>query len=560
MVIRYFLTLSLLALCLSNSAYALTKLETSVDRNPAIEGEYLVLTIKADDDVDNGSLDTSGLLKDFIVGRTSVSRSTQIMNFDASKETRWQILLAPKKTGTVTIPSLTIDNISSAPIALQVAASGSQPEQMKNLFIRSSLSSEEAYVGQLITYKVKLYLAVELQRGVLSAPNVEGAQLKQLGEDSDTTEILDGRRYRVIERTYSIIADKPGTLSLSGASFSGDVLVEASRRGGMFSFNESRPMQAKAAPNEITILPVPESFRGKWLVSDLVVLKEDWPENNATANSNGNSKEESIEVGTPITRNISLLASNTDDASLPEITLPVPDSFKSYPEKPQRQTFVREKQVVSQLTQTTAIVPTKAGTYTLPEISIPWWNSRTKKQEFATLPARTVTVVASASTPTNSALSSPTAPTDMTNSSAGVWPYLTALFALLWLATLILWRKQYNASAAIVAEPKANLDSKPAKMNGLAQLESVCKTAEAGPIILALQAYFSEQYGKPMVLNDIASLTSALSKAVNDLQRSAYGQNKLSLDPVALMTAVKQAPLIHEQTAKSALAPLNPNE
>ena len=151
MVIRYFLTLFLLALCVSNSAYALTKLETSVDRNPAIEGEYLVLTIKADDDVDNGSLDTSSLLKDFIVGRTSVSRSTQIMNFDASKETRWQILLAPKKTGTVTIPALTIDNISSDPIALQVAASGSQPEQMKNLFIRSSLSSEEAYVCLLYT-------------------------------------------------------------------------------------------------------------------------------------------------------------------------------------------------------------------------------------------------------------------------------------------------------------------------------------------------------------------------------------------------------------------------
>lgn len=550
MVIRYFLTLFLLALCVSNSAYALTKLETSVDRNPAIEGEYLVLTIKADDDVDNGSLDTSSLLKDFIVGRTSVSRSTQIMNFDASKETRWQILLAPKKTGTVTIPALTIDNISSDPIALQVSASGSQPEQMKNLFIRSSLSSEEAYVGQLITYKVKLYLAVELQRGVLSAPNVEGAQLKQLGDDTDTTEILDGRRYRVIERTYSIIADKPGTLSLSGASFSGDVLVESSRRGGMFSFNESRPMQAKAAASEITILPIPESFRGEWLVSDLVVLKED---------SNENSNQKHIEVGTPITRNISLLASNTDDSSLPAITIPVPDSFKNYPEKPQRQTFVREKQVVSQLTQTTALVPTKAGTYTLPEITIPWWNSRTKKQEFATLPARTVTVVPSASAP-DIALPIVASPTDVTNGSAGFWPYLTALFALLWLVTLILWRKQYQAPAAVLAESKSNIGSKPAKQNELAQLESACKKADVGSILSALQGYFTARHGKPMTLKDIASLSSALNKAVTDLQRSAYSQSKINLDATELINAVKQAPLKPEQTAKSALAPLNPNQ
>ena len=131
MVIRTLSILALLALSLSTPAYALTTLETSVDRNPAIEGEYLVLSIKADDDVDNGSLDTSILLKDFIVGRTSVSRSTQIMNFDASKETRWQVLLAPKRAGIIEIPALTIKGVSSAPIKLTVSAPGSQPQQMK---------------------------------------------------------------------------------------------------------------------------------------------------------------------------------------------------------------------------------------------------------------------------------------------------------------------------------------------------------------------------------------------------------------------------------------------
>lgn len=546
MVIRSLLTFALLALLLSNPAYALTKVETSVDKNPAIEGEYLVLTIKADDNIDNANLDTTALLKDFIVGRTSVSRSTQIMNFDASKETRWQILLAPKKAGIVTIPALTIDNVSSAPISLQVASAGSQPEQMKNLFIRASLSSEEAYVGQLITYKVKLYLAVELQRGVLSAPNIEGAQLKQLGDDNDTTELLDGRRYRVIERTYSIIADKPGTLLLSGASFSGDVLVEASRRGGMFSFNESRPMQAKAAPDEITILPIPKHFHGKWLVSDLVVLKEEWPEDGS---------DKPIEIGTPITRNISLLASNTDDTSLPEIDIPLPDSFKTYPEKPQRQTFVREKQVVSQLTQTTAIVPTQAGTYTLPEITVPWWNSRTKKQEVATLPERTITVVSSGNT---SDITPPPISTTI-ETATGFWPYLTTLFALLWLTTLFLWRRQYQTlTTGIAKKTVATANAKPRDQTGLSQLESACQQGQPGAIILALQGYFSQQYAYEMTLTEIASLSDDLKRAINELQRSAYGQHQLALDTKALLMAVKRAPLKHPLASQSALAPLNP--
>lgn len=96
MVIRQRILVALIALFAISPAWALSSIEASVDRNPAIEGEYLVLTVKADDDVKTAKLDTSALLRDFIVGRTSVSRSTQIVNFDSRKETRWQILIAPK--------------------------------------------------------------------------------------------------------------------------------------------------------------------------------------------------------------------------------------------------------------------------------------------------------------------------------------------------------------------------------------------------------------------------------------------------------------------------------
>nr|WP_275661451.1 BatD family protein [Shewanella sp. Isolate7] len=539
------MTLACLALSLSAPASALTKVETSVDRNPAIQGEYLVLSIKADDDVDNASLDTSGLLKDFIVGRTSVSRSTQIMNFDASKETRWQILLAPKKTGTVIIPAMTIDNVSSAPIELKVAAPGSQPEQMKNLFIRSSVSTETAYVGQLITYKVKLYLGVELQRGVLSAPNVEGAQLKQLGDDIDGTEIIDGRRYRVIERTYSLIADKPGTLSLAGASFSGDVLVESSRRGGMFSFNESRPMQAKAAPSDIEVLPIPATYQGDWLVSDLVVLKEDW------------KKDAQYQVGVPITRNISLLASNADDTSLPGITLDLPESFKVYPEKPQRKTYVREKQVVAQLNQTTAIVPTQPGSYTLPAIRIPWWNSRSQKQEFATLPARTISVAPASASQQSPLVVTPDAQAATTN----YWPGISALFALLWLATMLLWYRHYQGYRYRAVPSNANRNAaNPAPMDSdaLRQFETACRQGKTGEALVALQRHISQQAGKPLTLTDIAALSCELDLAIQAIQRQGYSPDGQGLDCEKVIRAVKKAPKAAPHSTQSALSPLNP--
>ncbi|WP_330130845.1 BatD family protein [Shewanella xiamenensis] len=552
MVIRQFFILLILCIAVINPAFALSKLEASVDRNPVMEGEYFVLNVSADDEVDTGKLDTSILLKDFIVGRTSVSRSTQIMNFDAVKETRWQVLLAPKQKGQLTIPSFSIDGVSSAEIPLKVVQAGAQPEQAKNLFIDAKVSSDEAYVGQLITYKVKLYLAVELQRGVLNAPVIEGAQIKQIGEDKDGSEIIDGRRYRVIERTYGIIPDLPGQVNIKGATFSGDVLVESQRRGGMFGFNESRPMQAGAPSLSIQVNPAPASFLGQWLVADLVVLKESFPED---------VKE--FTVGSPITRTITLLASNADENSLPDIVQGLPPELKSYPEKPQRQSFVRDAQIVSQYSITSAIVPSKAGTFTLPEVKVPWWNPHLKRQEIATLPARTIEVKGGA------VVDTPIEPNWQANTSTrneGSWS--ANLFALLWLVTLIAWGVTLVAwRRALKRQTPVNTQVQPQPLvlgNGLKGLEQACARGYVSDILQQLQQYFSEQAARPMTLDKIAAQSNELAEAIRQLQALAYGGKANSgtqlADAVkALLSAVKSGNLKTMVQPSTPLRPLNPN-
>lgn len=552
MVIRQFFILLTLCIAVIQPAFALSKLEASVDRNPVMEGEYFVLNVSADDEVDTGKLDTSILLKDFIVGRTSVSRSTQIMNFDAVKETRWQVLLAPKQKGQLTIPSFSIDGVSSAEIPLRVVEAGAQPEQAKNLFIDAKVSTDEAYVGQLITYKVKLYLAVELQRGVLNAPVIEGAQIKQIGEDKDGSEIIEGRRYRVIERTYGIIPDLPGQVNIKGATFSGDVLVESQRRGGMFGFNESRPMQAGAPSLSIQVEPAPTSFQGQWLVADLVALKESFPED---------VKE--FTVGSPITRTLTLLASNADENSLPDIAQNLPPELKSYPEKPQRQSFVRDAQIVSQYSITSAIVPSKAGTFTLPEVKVPWWNPHLKRQEMATLPARTIQVKGGA------VVDTPIEPNWQANTSTNSESHWSAnLFALLWLVTLVAWavtfvawrralKRQVTVNTQVTAQPLV-------LSTGLKGLEQACAKGNVSDILQQLQQYYSEQADRPMTLDKIAVQSSELAEAIRQLQALAYSGKsnsdaQLASAVKALLSAVKCGKLHPMVQQSTPLRPLNPN-
>ena len=538
MVIR--ILLSLVLLIIAPSVMALSQVEASIEKNPVIEGEYFVLNVTADDDLNAGALDTSALLENFIVGRTSVGRSTQMINFNTTKETRWQVLIAAKSSGNITIPAFNIEGVSSSPIALQVAPAGSQPQQMQNLYIEASTNVDEAYVGQLINYKVKLYLAVELQRGVLSAPVVKGAQIKQIGEDTDSTEIVNGRRFRVIERNYGIVAGLPGEIIIDGATFSGDVLVESQRRGGMFGFNESIPMQTEAERKVIQINSYPPSYQGEWLVSDLVSLREVWPDTQTT-----------FEAGSPITRTISLIAMNVDENSLPELAMPTTEGLRVYPEKPLRQTGIRDGQVISQYSLTAAIVPTKPGTYTLPELKVPWWNTQLKQQEYAILPAKTITVIAGQMA--DNALT--ITPQQPSYQYASFWPWLTGLFAILWLITLILWRKTVSQQRLVTTQttqrPVADVVS-------LATITEACDRNHVSDVISALQKYFSALLNRQVTLAEISQLSEPLGQAVADLQQGRYSQHTSAINKQQLISAVKSYHPSNNIPSHSVITPLNP--
>ena len=540
------ITLLMLLILVTPVAMALDSIQASVDSNPVSIQEYFVLNITANDELEAGNLDTSILMRDFVVGRTSVSRSTQIINFDAKKETRWQILLAAKKLGKVTIPSFEINGIRSNAIVLDVVEPGNKPKESKPLFIETDISTEEAYVGQLITYKVRLYLAADLQRGVLSAPEIEGAQIKQLGEDDDRTEIINGRQFRVIERTYGITADFPGELTIEGASFAGDVLINTpSRRGGLFTFNESRPMQTKAKKRVISIEPLPLHAKGT-LVADLVLLNDTWDESVTE-----------YQVGSPITRNITLVASNTDETSLPEFSLPPLESFKSYPEKPVRRSAVRNGQLVAQLTQAIALVPTKPGKYTLPEITLPWWNSQLKRQEIAKIPAREVTVTG-AQLVTQPQLQEMTKSNAPSGANAGLWPWLSLFLAIAWLATFIAWYRKPTIVQSKPAVTSQSEDLPKAANEQLKKLVQACESNDAKSALIELQRYVSCVYNHEFTLEQIGQLSAELKSVIGQLQYSVYGNTTKETNLVDVIKAAKNMQKSRREVKKSTLVDLNP--
>ncbi|MEC8640484.1 MAG: BatD family protein, partial [Pseudomonadota bacterium] len=179
----------LLTLLLSTAAYAdVNSLEATIDRNPVMLDEAIRLTVTADGSAGRDAFDSSPLLKDFVVGRTSVSSQTSIVNFDTKRTTVWTTTLFPRKEGTFTIPSLTIEGKSTKPIQVKVIPVQEQSNVARDYFVTTDIDVKEAYLNQQLLYTVKLFLSSNIERGSLQAPEMQNAEITQLGEDKQYTD------------------------------------------------------------------------------------------------------------------------------------------------------------------------------------------------------------------------------------------------------------------------------------------------------------------------------------------------------------------------------------
>ena len=528
MVMRLFCCLLLLC---AIPSFAATKLQASVDKNPVLAGEFFMLNISVDDNVKGEQPDTSVLLKDFVVGPTSLSTRTNIINGSINKQTTWSVKLMTRTEGQYTIPSFTVSGLSSQPIDLTVTKRAANADNNNDIFVKTSLSSNSLYVQEAGVYTLKLYLAKELLDGSLSTPSMEDAQLTQLGKQIESYELVDGKRYLVITREYLIQPQKSGPYTIAAPVFQGRVQQNY----------RQLEVSAIGEDQQIEIKPIPSDYKGAWLPSELVNLGEEWQ-----------PSDDTIEVGTPITRTITLTALGVTKEQLPDIEMPTINGIRSYPDQKENNNAVRNGRVVSQQTASYALLPQTPGTYTLPEIKLPWFNTKINRISFATLPARTITVTPSSTvvnTPVNTEQSIDNTPVDETKADADtsiqmqtahsytpLWLIAVAVLGyILWIGTAIYyWFTRSNINTIEKVKPLPTPLNKPS-------LKKLLNIQKAGDV----KAFYNElnNYAVQITKQDTGAIdelcrrinNSQLSTEVIQLQAQLYGNKATNSDLGAII-------------------------
>lgn len=539
-----------------------TGFSASVDRKQISEQDTFTLILRYEAQAGFSSPDLDPLQQDFQVLNQQRSNQFRSINGKTESFTEWTLTLTPKRTGQLTIPALAYDGEHSDPISIQVSqvTDDVKAQQEKEFFFDISISQQPHYYVQgQILYTEKLYFSVNHDNASLSEFQVTDARVQPLGDVRQYTTVINGQRFGVYERRYAIFPEVSGELVIPGQRFNAIVNNPYDR------WSRGRQAAVVSKPIRLQILPIPDNYpQAPWLPAAGLQLTESF-----------SADLDNWRAGEPVTRTITVTARGLPGSQLPAVPLPAIDQLRYYPDQTQQNEEATEDGLNGTSVQTMALVPTRAGQLVLPEIRIPWWNSREGKIEYAVLPAHSAEIqparnsraaadnpsVAGADRSQQTAPLSAALPGPREPGYIALWWWLllglSLLLNLLLALLLIRRRRQQPASEAEDAAPQL---SSPAAWKALTQ---ACRGQDAAAIHQALLqwANASALSAQPLVnLHQLAACYSepAVKAALAELDAELFsGHRNSACNGQNLLALLKQhKPLAAAaSTAKPALYP-----
>lgn len=522
--------------CLTSHANSLS---ASVDRDTLSLQETFTLTLRYGGKTD-AVPDLTPLRRDFDILGVNTSLMDVTVNFDRQTYTDWTLLLAPKRSGVFTLPSLEFDGASSRAILMTIK--DQQPNS--NLLVTTELDKNSVYVQEQILLTIRLYTAVGLDSIELDPLEIKDAVVVPFEQQQFKT-TRNGQENLVVETTFAIYPQSSGTLTIPSLSYKAWIRTPSR---GFFSQMQGRQnnlVRMRTDEKAITIIATPPEFADKaWLPAKNLTLSEHWSHN-----------LDDIKVGDPITRSITITAEGLTAGQITPIVMAGIDGLTFYPDQAQTDEQKSAEGVTGTRIETFAIVANRSGDYTLPAINIDWWDTVNQKMQTAQLPAVKLQVnenplinnVMTSSTPS---IEQPLAPTlANTSNTVGVeqsplWLYGITLASLLLSGVLaILYWRSRRELADIYATDKEALAHEQQQENAAWQQ---LKRASSSKDFIALRravlawAQVHWQDNNLHSLQQVAARTDnlALQQQLNNLDQALYRNDKTTWDSGELLQQI----------------------
>ena len=364
-------------------AIAEMQVSARVDRNMVAPGEslQLMVTIKGGD----GDVDT-GAITDFNIVSQGTSTNMQFINGHTSHEVTYSYMLIPLHSGELTIPALTVRaegrNFLTDPITIRV---GDQPSvtdtHHQDVWVEAALSETNPYVGQQITYTLRLYNAVQIAQANFQPPAFQGFSAKEVKDRNAYSKIINGREFRVTEVNYVLTPLEAGPNTIDPAQLQADIVSQAHRRwrspmdrffnDPFFNRGQVERRMFQTEPLKVQIRPLPP-YTGSGDFSGLVGHFE----------LQASLEKTKLKVDDATTLTVTVQGrGNIMDAQAP--ALAVPPTFKRYADNPEEIVELDASGHHGKKIFRTALVPTQPGTFDLSPVQLTYFD--VKHNDYRTL-------------------------------------------------------------------------------------------------------------------------------------------------------------------------------
>ena len=352
------------------------EVEISVDRNEIARGDTVELTIRVFRQQQNVQLDLSPLRDDFDILASRTSSQIRSINNQVESWIDYIITLFPTREGQIEIPPLDVGGVFTDSITLSVVDQGPNSNQgNSDLFLETEVNKESVYVQEQLLFTIRLFYTISgIRNPQFTELDMPETVIQLIGSPNQYERLIDGVRFGVYEMRYVIFPQRSGPLEIPDILFRGEVTDGSSN----FVFRNLNTQRVTAYIEGMTIdvkeRPSVAQNEANWLPAASVTLEESWDRDIST-----------LQVGETITRTITMVTEGLDGAVLPPFSPNEIDGTNLYPEPAEiTRTFV-EGQIVGSRVETTAIVPTQAGSIEIPPLSVPWWDINTDEMRFATI-------------------------------------------------------------------------------------------------------------------------------------------------------------------------------
>ncbi len=350
----------------------------------------------------------------------------------------------------------------------------------------------------------------------------------------NVVQTIDGVEYAGIQRTYSVVPEKPGTYSLPS------ITIE-------FGYSvEGKPTNGSAFTNSISFNVSAGTEAGHGIA---------FAARDLTLTQSFDRDPDSLKKGEALVRTIIIFAEDTQAMMIPPAEVGAADGLTQYTKSPQIEDDVQVARLHgSSRMETVVYTADKVGSFVIPDVSYSWFDLDSRVLQTALLPAVKVTVATAP--PTSDRIAPELLDTELkttfaTKSTIMAVGAIGLIVIFVWflrranirLCDLVLnWMKRYKSIRAV----------------RLRRLRSTIKTGDDLSIYLALQDWSRSLNYRSLAEWLVAQSSHRLRDEVAVLERRLFRSKDRELDRRTLARLVGAPSSKTQSSRRSRLPELNP--